>query len=115
MGRGGPAVARHHHHDERHVPVPLEPFARVFNGVSAGSSGTLAIGSLSVLTWNSTANSLFAVCDIDLTNGVGVISGFGAGSFSSTGGATGYSTATTSITVTSGTTFDAGSILVYGW
>lgn len=87
----------------------------VFNGVSAGSSGTLAIGSLSVLTWNSTANSLFAVCDIDLTNGVGVISGFGAGSFSSTGGATGYSTATTSITVTSGTAFDGGSILAYGW
>ena len=56
--------------------------------------------------------------DIDLTNGVGHFGSTGlVGPLNNAGmaGATGYSTATTTVTVTSGTTFDAGSILVYGW
>ena len=91
----------------------------VFNGVSAGASGTLTVGSMTVLTWSAGNNTAYGICDIDLTNGVGMSQisiSTGGGATSQTQAApTGYSTATTTVTVTSGTTFDAGSILVYGW
>ena len=90
----------------------------VFNGVSAGASGNLSVGSLVLGAWTNNANVLSGIMDIDLTNGVGHFGSTGlAGPLSTAGtaGATGYSTATTTVTVTSGTTFDAGSILVYGW
>lgn len=90
----------------------------VFNGVSAGASGNLSVGSLVLGAWTNTSNSLNGIMDIDLTNGIGHGNSIGSpGPLNTTGtaGATGYSTATTTVTVTSGTTFDAGSILVYGW
>lgn len=88
----------------------------VFNGVSAGASGNLSVGSLVLGAWNNTTNVLTGIMDIDLTNGVGhAYATNAAGPLNSaSAGATGYSTATTTVTLTSGTTFDAGSVLVYG-
>lgn len=89
----------------------------VFNGVSAGGSGNLSVGSLVLGGWTNTTNVLTSIVDIDLGTGIGIGYSTGAaGPLNNTGtaGATGYSTATTTVTVTSGSTFDAGSIAVYG-
>lgn len=89
----------------------------VFNGVSAGASGNLSIGSYAIGAWINTANVCTGIVDVDLGTGIAQSpGGSGGGPMNNPNtGNTGYSTATTTVTVTSGTTFDAGSILVYGW
>lgn len=97
--------------------TPYKFVRLVFNGVSISTAANFYVSVVAVasVALVSSVELIYGFCDIDLSNGVGVI----LSSFSTTqkvaGGATGYSTATTSITVTATAgTFDAGSIKIYG-
>lgn len=93
----------------------------VFRGVSAGASGAFSIGSFSPGSWSNSTQQAGGFVDIDLASGdaVALLSGYnGAGlpaAWLGATGNTGITNASTSVTVTSGTTFDLGSITVIAW
>lgn len=89
----------------------------ILNGISAGASGSLSIGSLVLGAWTNNANNISTWVDIDLATGIAV--GYSQGSpgplnTTGTGGACGITNASTAVTLSSGTAFDAGSFKVQG-
>lgn len=87
----------------------------VFKGISAGASGVFSVGSLALGSWNNNVNSLTGFMDIDLTTGNSIYVTNGAGAISNANsGTTGLSQASTVVTLTSGTAFDAGAADVWG-
>lgn len=88
----------------------------VLNGVSLGSADSIQQNSRIIGTCSASAGAIRGVMEIDLSNGSGWWSTGGSASTTavSGGGSTGVTTASTSITFTStGSSFDAGSIVVY--
>ena len=89
----------------------------VFDGVSTNNTGPISIGAAAVTGTNASANIWYGFVDLDLGTGLQVANlaiGYGVGE-SSRITDSGYSTATTTITVsTSVGVFDAGTITVYG-
>lgn len=88
----------------------------VFDGVSASSTFQITLDSISFSASTAAGNGLHGFADIDLGTGVAVsimgVSGTNSTVWSAN---TSLSTATTTLTFgTSGGTFDAGSIVVYG-
>lgn len=89
----------------------------VFDGVSTNNTGPISIGAAAVTGTNASANIWYGFVNLDLGTGLQVANlaiGYGVGE-SSRITDSGYSTATTTITVsTSVGVFDAGTITVYG-
>lgn len=91
-----------------------------FNGVSMSTTTYFRVGGVSGPssdTLTSSGNTLSGHCNIDLQNGVGSLSTDentgGSGLF--TAGPTGFTNASTSVSITTYTgTFDAGSVRIYG-
>lgn len=89
----------------------------VFDGVSTSTTGPISIGAAAVTGSNAGANIWYGFVDLDLGTGLQVANlaiGYGQGELSRITDS-GYSTATTTITVsTSVGVFDAGTVTVYG-
>ena len=93
-----------------------------FNGVShnSGTSQTISFGSAQIAQGVSAANAVYGFANVSLASGLStsVVSRNTlptASNSEGTNALTGYSTATTSVSLTvSGGTFDAGSVRVYG-
>lgn len=100
------------------VLTPYKYLLLVCNGVSGTAISTsMGVGSVSSLTQTTTAaaNTISGLIFVELATGLGI--GMTAETGGNQGvkiGATGYSTATTSVSVTSTGTFDAGSVRMYG-
>lgn len=89
----------------------------VVAGVSGDASITISLGGVRCSDASGSASgALYGVFDLDLTAGIFMAAvGVAAANVASWGGATSYTTASTSIAFTaSGGNFDAGSIRVYG-
>lgn len=92
-----------------------------FNGVShnSGTSQTMSVGSAQIAAGISAANLVYGIVNVSLNSGIStaVLSRNTLPAVATEGycGASGYSTATTSVSVSvGGGAFDAGSIRVYG-
>lgn len=92
-----------------------------FNGVShnSGTSQTISVGSAQIAAGISAANLVYGIVNVSLNSGIStaVLSRNTLPAVATEGycGASGYSTATTSVSVSvGGGAFDAGSIRVYG-
>jgi len=89
----------------------------VLNGVSTNNAGNLTLNSVVFNASATAGEATSGFIEVDLTSGVfSAATGRGAaGTGSSGGGASGLTTASTSVTLgAGGNTFDAGSVRVYG-
>lgn len=96
--------------------TPYKNLMFVFDGVSSTSTAAFTIGSALGTTGTTVASQgLDGIFHVNLATGIGAGASQTPGSTAATAGQTGYSTATTTVTVApSGGTFDAGQIKVYG-
>ena len=98
------------------VLTPYKNLMFVFDGVSSTSTAGFTIGSaLGTAATTVASQGLDGIFHVNLATGIGAGASQTPGSTAATAGQTGYSTATTTVTVapTVGT-FDAGQIKVYG-
>ena len=98
--------------------TPYKFLHLTLNGVSTttSTSATIGFGSSSNLfgTVTATAQVVSGMAWVDLTNGIATCATRTAGSIHVGTGSSGYSTATTSISITTTSVFDAGTVLIYG-
>lgn len=87
----------------------------VFNGVSIGNTGTVSLNGIVVGDASNNGATIFGRIWVDLVNGAFLAATAGSSANDTLGGgASGLSTASTSVSLTATQTFDAGSIRVYG-
>lgn len=88
----------------------------VFNGVSGSTTGTFSFGSFQLNGTATAGDAWIGFVEVDLATGIGATNfAATAGSSVNRVGSTGYTTASTSVSLTiSAGTFDAGSVAVYG-
>ena len=98
--------------------TPYKFLMFTLRGVSTttSTSATIGLGSVSNLfgTVTATAHVVDGMVWVDLSNGAATATTRTAGSANIGTGLSGYSTATTSVSVTTTSVFDAGTVLIYG-
>lgn len=97
--------------------TPYKLLLFIWNGVSTSSSGAMSLGAASQITASltSSSSSLSGTILVELATGLATATTVETGGNSAVkAGSTGYSTATTSVSVSTSAVFDAGSVRIYG-